>query len=210
MTAASSAGAPLLTTGGAGQEPTPGTRRTHVPGEVGIWIFILGDMVVFAAMFCLYLFYRGREAALFEQSQQTLVQGFGVTNTLVLLVSSLFVVYGMRAMKLGRSDVGPWMFVGAIGCGVVFTAIKYIEWSAKITEGLTPATNNFYMLYYLLTGLHFLHLVVGMGVLMFLARTARLPKLSATRFAVAEGGACFWHMVDLLWIVIFPLLYLLH
>lgn len=209
MSADSSTGALLLREEGAGQESSR-RREVHIPGEVGIWIFIFGDMVVFGAMFATYLFYRSRETALFAQSQQTLVQGFGVTNTLVLLVSSLLVVYGMRAMKQRLPRLAPWMFLGAIGCGLVFSAIKYLEWGAKLAEGLTPATNNFYMLYYLLTGLHFLHLIVGMGVLVFLARTARLPKLSPTRVAVAEGGACFWHMVDLLWIVIFPLVYLIH
>jgi nitric oxide reductase NorE protein len=99
------------------------------------------------------------------------------------------------------------MFLAAIGCGVVFSANKYFEWGAKVTEGLTPATNNFYMLYFILTGLHFFHLIVGLAVLVFLVRTARLPKLSPARFGVSEGGACYWHMVDLLWIVLFPLLY---
>jgi nitric oxide reductase NorE protein len=153
-----------------------------------------------------YLVYRGHETPLFQSSQKTLVQGFGALNTLVLLASSLFVVLGLRAMQRQQSRIATWMFVGAIGCGIAFSVSKCLEWGAKIGEGLTPATNNFTCL----TGLHFFHLVVGLGVLAFLAWTARTPNLSPTRYAAAEGSACYWHMVDALWIVLFPLLYLIH
>ena len=199
----------------AGTESTAGNHLAHrsdphVPGESGVWIFILGDMTMFAVVFATYLFYRGHETSLFERSQATLVPGYGVVNTLVLVISSLMVVLGMRAMRAQQARAATWMFVSAIGCGIVFSVSKVVEWSAKVGEGFTPATNNFYMLYFVLTGLHFFHLIVGIGVLAFLARTARLSTLSQSRFAAAEGGACYWHMVDLLWIVVFPLLYLVH
>lgn len=199
----------------AGTESPTGSRLTHrsdthVPGEAGVWIFIFGDMTMFAVVFATYLFYRGRETSLFERSQATLVPGYGMVNTLVLLISSLMVVLGMRAMRAQQAQVATWMFFGAIGCGIVFSATKFVEWSAKVEEGCTPATDNFYMLYFVLTGLHFFHLIVGIGVLGFLARTTRLSRLSPNRFAAAEGGACYWHMVDLLWIVLFPMLYLVH
>lgn len=189
---------------------TPRSALSHVPGEAGIWIFILGDMTVFAFMFGTYLFYRNRETAVFERSQQTLHESYGVINTLVLLASSLLVAWGVRALRQRQTQIAMWMFVGAIGCGVVFSTNKYFEWGGEVGEGLTPATNNFYMLYFILTGLHFFHLIIGLGVLAFLVRTARRRQLSPTRFAVAEGGACYWHMVDLLWIVLFPLIYLIH
>ena len=166
-------------------------------------------MMVFAVMFGAFMYYRQREAELFEQYQPTLNQNFGAANTLVLLLSSLFVVLGMRGVQRGTTGTAS-NFLAAIGCGALFTLFKYLEWSGKLSEGFSPATNNFFMLYFVLTGVHLLHLIVGIGVLTFLYTTARKPTPSPTRFAVAEGGACYWHMVDLLWIVLFALLYLIH
>lgn len=186
-----------------------GRKVRHLPGEEGTWVFILGDMTVFAVFFATYLYYRGQQRQLFIDSQRHLVQGFGVTNTLLLLVSSLFVVLGMRAIRQRRSDVGPWMFVGAMVCGLGFSAMKFLEYGEKLSAGITPATNSFFMYYFILTGLHFFHLLLGMVVLAFLVRASRHPDMSAKRYAFVEGGACFWHMVDLIWIVLFPLLYLI-
>jgi nitric oxide reductase NorE protein len=187
--------------------PPPGKQK-HLPGEEGTWVFILGDMTVFAVFFATYLYYRGQQRELFISSQHALVQGYGVINTILLLISSLFVVIGMRAVRAHRTDLAPWMFVGAMVCGLGFTGMKFLEWGEKLSHGITPATNSFFMYYFILTGLHFFHLLLGMGVLTFLARTSRQAVISPKRFAFVEGGACFWHMVDLLWIVLFPLLYL--
>ena len=190
------------------QSAPVGRAARHLPGEEGTWVFILGDMTVFAVFFATYLFYRGQQRELFITSQRHLVQGYGVINTLLLLISSLFVVLGIRAIRQRRETVGPWMFAGAMLCGLGFTGMKFLEYSQKLSAGITPATNNFFMYYFVLTGLHFFHLLLGMVVLTFLLRASRKPAMSAKRFAFVEGGACFWHMVDLLWIVLFPLLYL--
>lgn len=86
--------------------------------------------------------------------------------------------------------------------------MKLLEWGDKLSAGITPATNDFFMFFFTLTGLHFLHLLIGMVVLGFLVRASRRPLPTPRQLAYVEGGACFWHMVDLLWIVLFPLLYL--
>jgi nitric oxide reductase NorE protein len=88
----------------------------RVPGEEGTWVFIFGDMLIFAVIFITYLHYRGQQVAMFNESQKNLVRGFGVANTLLLLSSSLLVVVGMRAINRRRSDLAPWMFVGAMAC----------------------------------------------------------------------------------------------
>jgi nitric oxide reductase NorE protein len=182
----------------------------HLPGEEGTWIFILGDMTVFALLFGVYMYYRSNDPALFRHSQQSLNQNFGAINTLLLLSSSLFVVTGIRAIRAHRHTLAPRLFAGAFCCGLGFAFIKYLEYSDKLSHGIKPATNDFFMYYFVLTGLHFFHLLIGMAVLVFLIVQSRKETLDPKTFAFVEGGACFWHMVDLLWIVLFPLLYLVH
>lgn len=189
------------------QTAAPRPHR-HLPGEEGTWVLILGDMTVFAVFFATYLYYRGEQPELFAESAQSLEPGFGVINTLLLLTSSLCVVIGIRAVRRRRTRLPPALFAGSLACGLGFSAVKFVEYRELLSAGITPATNSFFMYYFVLTGLHFFHLVLGMGVLVYLIRVSRLPELGARRLAFMEGGACFWHMVDLLWIVLFPLLYL--
>jgi nitric oxide reductase NorE protein len=190
-------------------EDSPSRPTRRIPGEEGTWVFILGDMTVFAVFFATYLYYRAQQPELFNVSQLSLRPGYGVINTLLLLTSSLLVVIGLRAVRRQVRNVAPWMFSGALLCGLGFSFMKFLEYSEKLSKGLTPNTNSFFMYYYVLTGLHFFHLIVGMGVLTFLIVKSRAPSLTVKQFAFVEGGACFWHMVDLLWIVLFPLLYLM-
>ena len=188
--------------------PVQSVKR--VPGEEGTWIFIYGDMMIFAVIFVTYLYYRGQQIDLFNESQKTLVRGFGATNTLLLLTSSLFVAIGIRAINRRRADLAPLMFLGAMACGLAFAALKFVEYGEKLSVGITPATNNFYMYYFVLTGLHFFHLIVGMAILALITRASSRTEHTAKQYALIEGGACFWHMVDLLWIILFPLLYLVN
>ena len=188
---------------------TEGRKRLgHVPGEVGAWVFILGDMLVFAVFFCTYLYYRAQSTALFDTSQASLDPRFGVTNMCVLLVSSLCVVLGVKATRQGVAGIAPPAFVAAFCCGAVFATLKAIEYYSKVSEGVTPATNEFFMLYFVLTGLHLFHLILGMAVLLVLIGKSRSAHLAPGNIGFIEGGACFWHMVDLLWIILFPLIYL--
>lgn len=186
----------------------PRTNR-HVPGEPGIWILLFGDMAVFAVLFVVYLYRRGENRELFAQSQDTLNRTFGALNTLVLLTSSLLVVFAVHAVRSERwRHLASRLTVAGIAVGSCFVIIKVVEYHDKIATGITPSSNEFYMYYYVLTGLHLAHVIVGLGVLLALSRVAARPEPSRTHIALFEGGGCFWHMVDLLWIVIFPLLFL--
>jgi nitric oxide reductase NorE protein len=98
--------------------------------------------------------------------------------------------------------------LAGFGVGCLFVAIKAVEYYEKFSAGITPATNDFFMYYFVLTGLHLAHVVVGLVVLAALSFLARKPQPTRTHIAFFEGGGCFWHMVDLLWIIIFPLLFL--
>jgi nitric oxide reductase NorE protein len=143
-------------------------RETHLPGEEGVWVLIFGDMLLFGVFFATFLFYRGREPELFTESQTHLSVTIGIINTLLLLTSSLLVVTGVRAIRNGAQKLAPPLFVGAFLCGAGFGFDKFIEYSEKISHGINPGTNNFFMYYFILTGLHMFHVIIGMGVLVFM------------------------------------------
>ena len=184
------------------------SRQRHLPGEEGMWVFIFGDMTVFAMLFGVYLYYRAADVAEFNRSQLLLNQTFGVVNTLVLLTSSLLVVTALRAIRGGALPLARWLLYGAMACGVAFIANKAIEYGQKISMDIVPATNDFFMYFYVMTGLHLLHVVIGLALLWFMVTLTRRQVRGDRELRYLEGAACFWHMVDLLWIVIFPLLYL--
>lgn len=181
----------------------------HIPGEVGTWIFIFGDMGVFAILFCVFLHARQSDPAAFAADQTTLNANLGAFNTVLLLISSLFVVLAMRAVRSGAQGMWASCFIAAAFlCGGGFLVVKIFEYHEKISAGSTPQSSDFFMYYFVLTGLHAFHLVVGMAILMVLFKLSRKPRMSPMQLGFFEGGACFWHMVDLLWIVLFPLIFL--
>lgn len=194
---------------GAGPVPA-GAARGHIPGEVGAWVFILGDMTVFALLFGVFVYYRGQQPRLFEHAQLQLHRSFGAINTLLLLTSSLGVITAVRAVRAHLNKLATATIAIAMLCGTAFLVNKGLEWSDLLSHGHKPATNNFFMYFFVLTGIHAFHLLIGMGVLTTLLILTRKPTLSKGQYAFLEGGACFWHMVDLLWIVLFALLYLMH
>lgn len=189
-------------------DSTTASRTRHVPGEPGVWIFLFGDMVVFGVFFAAFMYQRAKAPELFDASRHTLSIGIGLTNTLVLLTSSLFVVTAIGAIRVGARRPAQMLLAGALVCGLTFVALKAVEYTAKVGQGHVPNENNFYLYYYILTGLHLFHVLIGIVVLVLLFFAARRPQLSETGAAVVEGGGCFWHLVDLLWIFLFPLLYL--
>jgi nitric oxide reductase NorE protein len=186
----------------------PTTLERRIPGEPGVWVFLFGDMLVFGTFFATFMYQRSLAPELFDESRTTLGLGIGLTNTLVLLTSSLFVVTAIRAIRSSERQAARWLLFGALGCGLTFVALKAVEYTAMVTEGHTANANGFYRYYFILTGLHLFHVLIGIAVLILLWTQAGHAELGATHMSVVEGGACFWHLVDLLWIMLFPLLYL--
>lgn len=197
-----------MSTIAAAAEPEKPAER--LPGEVGIWVFIFGDLMVFSLLFSLFLYYRGQAVELFTTSQAALNQTFGVLNTALMLTSSLLVALAVNAARRGMPRTPSLLYGGAFLCGAAFLVVKVFEYGEKIGHGIGLNTNDFYMLYFMLTGIHLLHVVVGMGVLVFLAVYARRRGgvFADGQLRALESGSCFWHVVDLLWIVLFALLYL--
>lgn len=180
-----------------------------MPGEIGIWLFIFGDMMIFSLFFVTFMYYRGHNVELFRDSQTHLNQFFGALNTFFMLTSSWFVAMAVRAARKNKGKVTPFCFLLGLCCGIGFAIVKVFEYSEKIRHGITLNTNDFYMYYYMFTGIHFVHVMIGMGVLIFMARYSWSGEFDAKKIGNLESGASFWHVVDLLWIVLFALLYLI-
>jgi nitric oxide reductase NorE protein len=180
----------------------------HLPGEVGIWVFIFGDLMVFGVMFATFTFYRSGNPELYLTAQRTLNQNIGAINTLLLLTSSWFVATAVNAARQGQTRAAPRLFGLAMLCGAGFIFDKYLEYSEKFRVGIRLDTNDFFMYYFVLTGIHLFHVLLGMGVLTVLCMKSRRP-LDQSGISLMESGATFWHLVDLLWIMLFPLLYLM-
>jgi nitric oxide reductase NorE protein len=187
---------------------TGGTKAgIHLPSNKDMWVFVLGDLVIFSSYFIIFMVYRHQERQLFLESQQHLSLTIGVANTLVLLASSWFVAQSVQLTRAGEYERAVRLTVGGGLCGVVFIMLKAYEWSSKISHGMTFPSNDFFMFYYQLTGVHLFHVALGLVFLGVVFRELRNPQLR--RVSMVETGATYWHMVDLLWIVIFAMLYVM-
>jgi nitric oxide reductase NorE protein len=180
-------------------------RVAHLPGDCAMWFFVLGDMIIFAAYFVAYMVFRLRESAVFDESQAHLNVNLGVFNTLLLLFSSWLIAQAVRNLRAGNSTRAEQLTVGAGACGMLFVALKAFEWWSEVGRGYTLPHNTFFSFYYMLTGTHLLHVLMGLVVLTVVVLSIR--NNSESRLSVAEQGATYWHMVDLLWVLIFALVY---
>lgn len=188
------------------QAAQPSHRSDLLPGV--LW-FILADIIVFFLIFAGFMTERSAQVAVFDQSAAVMDLNLGVLNTLILITSGLFVVFAVNAAKAGkRNATRRWLLMSLV-VGSGFALTKWLEWSDKLGQGITMYTNDYYMFYYTLTGAHFLHFVGGMVTLAVLWFMAGREPVNGRLLNPIESGALYWHMVDLLWIFLFPMLYLL-
>jgi nitric oxide reductase NorE protein len=180
----------------------------RLPGDSGVWLFIAADTFMFGLFFSSFMFERLKNVELFNQSQRALSPTVGAVNTLFLLAGSYFVVLAVDAAKQGMEQAVVNRLTLGIACGGAFAISKLFEYGAKFAAGISIVTNDYYVFYFVLTGVHFLHLCIGVIVLAILRHKARGGVGDGRWFGWLESGACYWHMVDLLWIMLFPLLYL--
>jgi nitric oxide reductase NorE protein len=188
-------------------ESPPPAARGHVPGASSMWFFVIGDLLIFGVYFVGYMYFRGQNHALFLADQAQLNLDIGAVNTVVLLTSSLFVALGVAAARAGKRAEALRRFWIALAFGAAFPLLKMFEWIPEISRGLTPGKDLFFMYYYVMTGMHLCHVTLGLVILGFIIRNlkaAQVPKIS-----LVETGATYWHMVDVLWLVLFALLYLM-
>lgn len=179
---------------------------SHLPGQGSMWFFVLGDLWIFACYFACYVYDRGQNPGAFLQGQHLLNQQLGVLNTVILLTSSLFVALCVEAARV-RDFIHASRFVALGGaCGALFMLVKAFEWTSKISAGLPAGTEELFLYYFMFTGLHVVHVSLGLFILWLVWR--ELGKREP-RAELIETGGTYWHMVDLLWLAIFALVYLM-
>ncbi|WP_293371159.1 cytochrome c oxidase subunit 3 family protein [Nevskia sp.] len=191
--------------------PIPATAKAEprLPGDPDLWFLILAELLTFGMFFVAYVGYRAMETEVFNASQLTLNRTLGVINTLFLLTSSWAVVSAVRAARANHSQQVPRYLALAILLGLSFMVVKYFEYSAKFAAGISLNTDTFFNFYFALTMIHLGHVIGGTVVLTVIWSNARKGAYHAGNMRGIESGATFWHLVDLLWIFLFPLLYLL-
>lgn len=182
----------------------------YPPGDLAVWFFIFAELLAFGVLFLGYAFARSAQVELFDAGQQTLNTTAGLINTIALITGSWFVVRALGAIRGGSRDGCVRWLAAAIASGAVFVAVKLVELGEKFAAGISLSTDTFYMFYLLLTGFHFMHVLLGMVVLGAVLHNARRGRYSAAQHGGVETAGAFWHMVDLVWIVLFPLVYLMH
>jgi nitric oxide reductase NorE protein len=202
-------------------DPLPGDRlierdvalaqRRWVPGEPGIWALILTDLSGFTVYFIATMRAWRDHREMFAAGRAALSLNVGILNTFFLLTASLLVALGVHQVRHGKLELTRRLLAGAGVCGAAFIVSKAIEWSGKVAHGHTPLSDVFFQLYFTLTGIHLAHVIIAMVLIRFMRlRVLEIdgtPNLKQARFI--ENSASYWHMVDLLWLVILALFYLM-
>lgn len=197
-----------------------GHNRDDEASKLGMWLFLFTELLLFGGLFLVYTIYRYLNSEAFLHASYELNVIMGTINTVVLLTSSLTVAMSITAIQKGDKKTALALIWATIAFAGVFLIIKYFEWTAKFEHGLFPGMDHFnhlepgeklfFFLYFFMTGLHGFHVIVGGIFLGFVIRAIRKGKVNQGRFVLLENGALYWHLVDVIWIFLFPLFYLIH
>jgi len=188
------------------QTPVSGAR---IPGELGLWIFLLADMSIFALYFWVFVWNQSLHPEQFLQGQASLNHYLGALNTVILLGSSYFAAMAVHGARGKNTTAFRRNIQLTIICGLGFWLVKAIEYGEKFDAGLHIATNEFYSFYFAFTGIHMVHVIIGLSLLSYTLFSFRTEEKIRQQMANIEGTVLYWHMVDLLWVVLFSLIYLL-
>jgi nitric oxide reductase NorE protein len=192
------------------------TKEVYPPGDFAIWIIIYVELITFGLLFLGYAFSRRADVALFNESQLMLNQTSGFINTLILITSSYFVVKAVKSITSmnennvneANTQASKYLRV-ALLLGITFLFVKGAEFYHIFAAGISLSTNKFFMFYLMLTAFHFMHVMLGSFILFVLYKKTKEFGYKFGDYRGIETGASYWHMVDLLWIVLFPLVYII-
>ncbi len=199
------------------------SKTAYESAKFGMWLFLATEILLFGGLFCAFALFRWMHLDEFHAASKHLNVWMGGTNTIVLLISSYFAAMAVDAAQHGDNAKVRRNILITIGCACIFLVIKYFEYSEKIHHGYLPwmfdkyspevANLNkeysvFFALYFCMTGLHGLHVLIGMALLGWVYSLAKKDRFSGRYYTPVEVGALYWHLVDLIWIYLFPLLYL--
>jgi len=194
-------------------------HKDNVGAKLGMWLFLFTELLLFGGLFILYSVYLSRYPHEFTAAGKELNVVFGATNTVVLLTSSLFAAMAVTSIKRGEKKTTLGLLWATLACAATFMVIKYFEWTAKFHHGIYPGSPKltagppgesvFYSLYYITTGLHGIHVLIGGALLAWIGSKVQNGRIHAGDNITLENGTLYWHLVDLVWIFIFPLYYLI-
>lgn len=201
-------------------------EQQYLSANLGMWIFLATEIMFFGGMFAGYLVYRILETPAFVEGSKHLDLVWGTVNTFVLLLSSFTVALSVHAAQTGRRKRLVWLLVATIGLGLVFLGIKGYEYWHKFHEGMVPGpgfvvphlynpdvsplrVELFISFYFAMTGFHALHMVIGVGIFTVIAIMAQHGEFTPKYYTPVEISGLYWHFVDIVWVFLFPLLYLI-
>jgi len=194
-------------------------HKDYTGAKLGMWLFLFTELILFGGLFLLYSVYLAKFPHKFATGGRQLNVVLGTANTMILLTSSLFAAMAVTSIQRDERRRAMLLLAGTIVCALGFMVIKYFEWSTKIHHGIYPDSPHlaslppgepvFFSLYYMTTGIHGLHVLIGAGLLGWIAAKVRNNKVNKDDYVLLENGALYWHLVDLIWIFIFPLYYLI-
>jgi len=182
----------------------------YPPGGILIWIIIIVELLTFVAGLSLFSLQRIAHPKLFYESGQLLLQKIALANTLILITGGYFMAMAVAEVKQGRSRQGSAWTLAAIATGLAFILLKSYEYYQKLEHGISLDYNNFFTFYWFLTGFHYLHVLIATVILIGIYFNIRAGKYSKDNFLDVESSAAFWHMCDLIWLLLFAVIYLLN
>lgn len=199
--------------------PTHTEHTDSETGKLGMWLFLFTEIFLFSGLFLVYAIFRAKYSADFHVAAAELNAFIGTINTVFLLVSSMTAAMALTAIQKGNKRLTLFLLLVTLLLAALFLVNKYFEWSHKFEYGIwpgSPVLKNmshgellFFGLYYMMTGLHALHVVIGMILLSINVVKVRRGNVNSERYLILENSALYWHLVDLIWIFLFPLLYLI-
>ena len=198
---------------------TPEIHRDDLASKTGMWFFLFTEMLLFGGLFIVYSIYRFRNAEAFHLAAQELSVVIGTINTIILLVSSTTIAMSITAIQLKNKKLALIFLCSTIILGLAFLVNKYFEWGEHLREHIYPVSTAlalrgqgdvlFYGLYFFMTGLHALHIIIGLIFIAVIAVKIYRDTVTFDNFVLLENSGLYWHLVDLIWIFLFPLFYLI-
>ena len=205
-------------------EKSSNVKHSHYDSEaskIGMWLFIFTELLLFGGLFIIYSIYRYLNPDAFHMAGEEMNRFIGTANTVILLVSSMTIAMSTTALQQKKKKLTLLLSFITLLLGLVFLINKYFEWGVKFHHGIWPGSQHmintmsqgeilFFGLYFIMTGLHALHIIVGMVVISVAIVRVINGTVHADRAAMLENAGLYWHLVDIIWIFLFPLFYLIH
>ncbi len=194
-------------------------HRDDEASKIGMWLFLFTEMLLFGGLFIVYSIYRFRNAEAFHFAAEELSVFIGTVNTIILLISSSTIAMSITALRLKNKKLALILLGITIFLGIAFLVNKYFEWGGHIKEHIYPGSAVlalrgqgdvlFYGLYFFMTGLHALHIIIGLVFISIVTVKITRDKITSDNYSLHENSGLYWHLVDLIWIFLFPLFYLI-